>query len=250
MSKKDLESKIETMKKQLETMDSQAEGYQQLESDIAKLEQDLVAMPDDNDDTSDDTTNDDVDPVEAEVQKRLAKMKENMDRMARERDEALKEKNKIEQERKKAEIQRLEEEGKLKEAAEMKAADLEAKLKLLEEENTKLTRDSVLQASLAGLEFRNERSRQMAYRDIVDQLVQNETGSWVHKSGVSINDYVNSYSKEEDNSFLFRVKSNTGAGTNTSAGTPDTKQQKKLSEMSTAEVLKLAQTGQLGKFGY
>lgn len=246
MSKKDLESKIETMKKQLETMDSQAEGYQQLESDIAKLEQDLAAMEDDDGDT----TENDVDPVEAEVQKRLAKMKENMDRMAKERDEALKEKNKIEQERKKAEIQRLEEEGKLKEAAELKAADLEAKLKLLEEENTKLTRDSVLQASLAGLEFRNERSRQMAYRDIVDQLVQNENGQWVHKSGTSINDFVLAYSKQEDNSFLFRVKSNTGAGTNNSAGQSDTTPKKKLSEMTTAEVLKLAQTGQLGNFGY
>lgn len=253
MSKKqELEQKIKELKSKLNSIsEDDASERDSLMSEVEKLEQELSNLTEnDNNDNNNNDDDDNVDPLESEVQKRLAKMKENMDRMAKERDEALKEKNRIEQERKQAEIKRLEEEGKLKEAAEMKAADLEAKLKVLEEQNTKLTRDSVLQASLAGLDFRNDRSRQMAYRDIVDQLVQNENGSWVHNSGSSIQDFVQSYSKDENNSFLFRIKNNTGAGTNNSAGTPPSNTKKKLSEMSTTEVLDLAAKGQLGKFGY
>lgn len=90
----------------------------------------------------------------------------------------------------------------------------------------------------------------MAYRDIVEQLVQNEDGLWVHKSGANIQEFIDTYSKSEDNSFLFRVKANTGAGTNASAGTPKMEDKKSLSQMSQAEVLALAAKGQLGSFTY
>lgn len=195
-------------------------------------------------------TSNEVDPVEREVQERLAKMKANMDRMAKERDEALKKAAEIEQAKKQADIKRLEEEGKLQEALEMKLAEAEAKLKVYEEENTKLNRDSVVNSKLANLDFRNERSRQMAYRDIVEQLVQDENGSWVHKNGTSIQEFIDSYSKSEDNSFLFRVKANSGAGTATPGATSNTTEKKSLSQMSTQEVLALAAKGQLGSFNY
>jgi len=173
-----------------------------------------------------------------------------MDRMAKERDEALKKAAEIEQQQKEAAIKRLEEEGKLQEALEMKLAEANAKLKVFEEENTKLNRDNVVNSQLGSLEFRNERSRQMAYRDIVEQLVQNEDGIWVHKSGTSIQEFVDSYSKSEDNSFLFRVKTNSGGGTTTPSGVSDTTEKKTLSQMSQAEVLALAAKGQLGNFSY
>lgn len=195
-------------------------------------------------------TEQEIDPIEQAVQERLSQMKNNMDRMAKERDEALKKAAEVEQARKQEQIKRLEEEGKLQEALEMKLAEAEAKLKVFEEENTRLNRDNVVNAKLANLEFRNERSRQMAYRDIVEQLVQNEDGLWVHKSGTNIQEFIDTYSKSEDNSFLFRVKANTGAGTNASAGTPKMEDKKSLSQMSQAEVLALAAKGQLGSFTY
>ena len=189
-----------------------------------------------------------VDPIEREVQDRLAKMKSNMDRMASERDEALKKAVEIEQKQKQDQIQRLEEEGKMQEALEMKLAESEAKLKVFEEENIKLNRDSVVNAALNGLEFRNERSRQMAYRDIVEQLVQNDDGLWVHKAGANISDFITTYSKNEDNSFLFRVKAKTGAGTSNRSGAPSMEQKKSISELTTDEVLALASKGQLGNY--
>lgn len=195
-------------------------------------------------------TKNEVDPIEQAVQERLAQMKSNMDRMAKERDEALKKAAEIEQAKKQADIKRLEEEGKLQEALEMKLAEAEARLKVYEEENTKLNRDSVVNSKLANLDFRNERSRQMAYRDIVEQLVQDENGSWVHKNGTSIQEFIDSYSKSEDNSFLFRVKTNSGAGTGSPAAPSNTTEKKSLSQMSTQEVLALAAKGQLGQFNY
>ena len=195
-------------------------------------------------------TNDEVDPIEREVQERLAKMKSNMDRMASERDEALRKAVEIEQKQKQDQIQRLEEEGKLQEALEMKLAEAQARLKVFEEENIKLNRDSVVNSALGGLDFRNERSRQMAYRDIVEQLVQNDDGLWVHKTGTNIQDFIKTYSKNEDNSFLFRVKANTGAGTANNSGAPSMDQKKSIGEMTTEEVLALAAKGQLGNYSY
>lgn len=195
-------------------------------------------------------TSETVDPIEQEVANRLSKMKSNVDRMAKERDEALKKAAEIEQQQKQETMKRLEEEGKLQELSEMKIADLEAKLKVYEEENTRLNRDSVVNSLLGSLDFRNDRSRQLAYRDIVEQLVQNDNGSWVHKSGTTIQDFITSYSDNEDNSFLFRVKANSGAGTAAPAGVSNTNENKPLSEMSTQEVLNLAAKGQLGSFNY
>jgi len=217
--------------------------------DVLEMEEE-TSTESEQKDVQDKSSKNEVDPVELEVQERLAKMKSNMDRMARERDEALKRAAEIEQQQKQEKIKRLEEEGKLQESLELQLADMKAKLGVYEVENTKLNRDNVVNSALSGLEFRNERSRQLAYRDIVEQLVQNEDGLWVHTSGLSINEFVNNYSKTEDNSFLFRVKTNSGAGTTTASGTPSMEQKKSLSQMTQEEVLALASKGQLGKFTY
>lgn len=191
-----------------------------------------------------------ADDIEAIVAERLAKMKANMDRMAKERDEALKAKAEIEKAKKEAEIARMKEEGKLQEALEMELAEARAKLELFEKETTSLKRDRVVNDALASLDFRNEKSREMARREIVDDLIQDEQGQWVHKSGTSIRDFVESYSKSDDNSFLFRVKANSGAGTNAPAGAPVTETPKKIGELTTQEILNLAAKGQLGNFNY
>lgn len=191
-----------------------------------------------------------VSDVEAVVQERLAQMKENMNRMSKERDEALKQKAEMEQTKKDSDIARMKEEGKMQEALELEVADLKAKLGVYEVETTKLRRDGVLNDALAGMEFRNDKSRDMARQDIVNELVQDEAGSWKHNSGSNISDYVAAYAQSEDNSFLFRIKSNTGAGSGSPAGAPSTDVSKSISDMSTSEILALAAKGKLGSYGY
>jgi len=183
------------------------------------------------------------------VEERLAKIKSSLDKAYQERDSAVKEKVRLEEEKKQARMKSLEEEGKHKEVAEMKLAELQEKLAISERKVTELSRDRAVKDALTGLEFRNERSNQMAYRDIVDQLVQDpETGAWIHKSGVSIKDYVSQYAKNEDNSFLFRAKTNSGTGAGNIDGAPKFNSNKKISEMSTQEILQLAESGKLGSF--
>jgi hypothetical protein len=194
------------------------------------------------------TTEAPKDDIESIVEERLAKMKANMDRMAAERDEALKMKAEMEATAKEATIARMKEEGKLQEALEMELAEAKAKLEVFAKETTQLKRDGVLNDALAGMEFRNDKSRDMARREIVDQLVQNEEGAWLHSTGSNIRDYVEAYAKSEDNSFLFRVKSNTGAGTGNPAGAPSTDNTKAISDLSTQEILALAAKGKLGNF--
>jgi DNA polymerase III psi subunit len=194
------------------------------------------------------TTEASKDSVEALVEERLAKMKANMDRMASERDDALKMKAEMEASAKEATLARLKEEGKVQEALEMELAEAKAKLEVFAKETTQLKRDGVLNDALAGMEFRNDKSRDMARREIVDQLVQNEEGAWVHSTGSNIRDYVEAYAKSEDNSFLFRVKSNTGAGTGNPAGAPSTDTTKAIGDLSTQEILALAAKGKLGNF--
>jgi ribosome-binding ATPase YchF (GTP1/OBG family) len=194
------------------------------------------------------TTEAPKDDIESIVEERLAKMKANMDRMASERDEALKMKAEMEATAKEATIARMKEEGKLQEALEMELAEAKAKLEVFAKETTQLKRDGVLNDALAGMEFRNDKSRDMARREIVDQLVQNEEGAWLHSTGSNIRDYVEAYAKSEDNSFLFRVKSNTGAGTGNPAGAPSTDTTKAIGDLSTQEILALAAKGKLGNF--
>jgi len=200
--------------------------------------------------TQEDATEAPANDMEAIIEERLAKMKANMDRMAKERDEALKMKAEMEKSKKDSDLARLKEEGKLQEALEMELAEAKAKLDLYQKDITSLRRDGVVNDALAGLEFRNDKSREMARREITDDLVQGEDGSWVHKSGTLIKDFIEAYSKSEDNSFLFRVKSNSGSGTGAPAGAPNTDKTKSIGEMSTQEILALASKGKLGNFGY
>jgi hypothetical protein len=183
------------------------------------------------------------------VEERLAKIKANLDKAYADRDAAVKKAVALEDEQKQAKMKALEAEGKHKEIAEMKLTELQEKLRIAEGRVTELSRDSTVKDALAGLEFRNERSQQMAYKDVVEQLVQDpETGAWVHKSGVSIKEFIAAFSKDEENSFLFKPKTNSGSGTGSPSGTPRLDPNKKLTQMTTQEVLALAQAGKLGNF--
>jgi hypothetical protein len=184
------------------------------------------------------------------VEERLAKIKSSLDKAYKERDEAVKRAVALEDAERQARIKALETEGKHKEVAELKLAELQEKLRIAESRVTELSRDSAVRDALTGLEFKNDRSQQMAYRDVIEQLVQDtETGQWVHRSGVSIKEFVAAFAKDEDNSFLFKPKTNSGAGTGSPSGVPRLDPNKKITQLTSQEILALAQSGKLGTFG-
>ena len=131
--------------------------------------------------------------------------------------------------------------------AELKAAEANAALMELQKENTTLRRDQVVDHAIGSLEFRNERSREMARREIIGNLEKDETGNWKSRDGFNIDEYVNTFSKNEDNAFLFKPKTNTGSGQTDNKGISNTNANKKPSEMTTQELLAAAAEGKFGR---
>jgi vacuolar-type H+-ATPase subunit E/Vma4 len=186
--------------------------------------------------------------VQERLDAELKDIKDKLDKAFKQRDEALKKAAELEQKEKEASIRKMEEEGKHKEAYEARLADSNARIAALEKRNTELSRDVSVRDALKGLAFRNETASEMAYKVITEQLVQNDSGQWVHRSGVSIRDFVGEFAKSEEQSFLFKPKSSSGAGTNqpSGGGTPDTKSGKSLFNLSQEEVLRMAAEGKFG----
>jgi poly-D-alanine transfer protein DltD len=122
----------------------------------------------------------------------------------------------------------------------------------LQSQNTGLTRDNAVKGALAGIEFRNDVAADMAYDRVVSQMTQDANGQWVHKSGVSISEFVQMFSKDEANSFLMKAKVNTGTGSAAmAAGAPDTSSSKSITEMNTNELLEhFAKQAPNGNFGF
>jgi hypothetical protein len=126
----------------------------------------------------------------------------------------------------------------------MKMSELNAKLQEREKQITELTRDNVVRDSLKGLDFRNDTAADFAYRDVVAQLVQNENGQWMHKTGASVKDFIDSFRKDEDKEFLFKPKQSSGTGQSSmQAPTGGFDSNKPLSEMSTEEIMAAAASG-------
>jgi colicin import membrane protein len=189
--------------------------------------------------------------VQEKVAEQLKDTKKLLDNAYKQRDEALAKQAEIERKEKEAELKRLEEQGKHKEIAELKLAEANAKLAALEKQNTELSRDVAVRDALKGLDFRNAKAFEMAQKEIVDQLIQNDKNQWVHRSGISINDFVTAFASAEEQSFLFKVKASSGAGTqnssNNGGGGSGSGENKSLFSMSQAEVIKLAAEGKIGK---
>jgi len=188
----------------------------------------------------------DIETLVAErVAEALKPLKSNLDSAYNARDEALKQLAEKEAREKEQELARLQEEGKHKEAYELQLAEEKARIKVLEENNIKLTRDITVRNALAGLDFRNERANDMAFKEIVEQLIKTENGTWIHKDGTPIENFVKSFADSEDNAFLFKQKVSTGGGidainTNKSGTTSGS-----LFDKSQDEVLKMAAEGKL-----
>ena len=119
--------------------------------------------------------------VQDKVDEALKEIKGKLDKAYGARDEALRKVADFENEKKEAELKRLQDEGKHKEAYELQLAEERAKRESVEKKNIELTRDIEVRNALASQPFRNDNASEMAYREIVGQLVRNEQGVWVHK---------------------------------------------------------------------
>jgi hypothetical protein len=175
---------------------------------------------------------------------KLKEIKAKLDNAYSARDAALAEAEKLKLKEQEALKKQLEEQGKYKELYELqlqeqkdRAAQLEAEKAALSARNTELTRDNMLRDALKGFDFRNDRAAEMAYREIVGELIQDANGNWIHKSGVSIKDFAVAFSKDDTQSFLFKAKQNGGGGTSNTNHKPNVNAGKKLTEMSQKEVL-------------
>lgn len=183
----------------------------------------------------------------AEIEAIKKDMKDKLDRAYAARDDALRVKAELEQKERDAELKRLQDEGKHKEAFEMQLADEKAKREAAEKKIVSLTRDTLLKDVLSSYDFRNNDAKNMAFSQIVGELVQDEKGEWLHKSGVSIEDYAKVYSENKDKEFLFKPVISTGGGTTTVRTSPSTEKPKSLFDISQDDVLKMAQEGKLPK---
>lgn len=186
--------------------------------------------------------------VQEKLDSALKDIKEKLDKAYNSRDGALKKIQEFEQKEREAELKRLQDEGKHKEAYEMQLAEEKAKRETLEKRNIELTRDIEVRNVLGSQPFRNDNALEMAYREIVGQLVQNEQGVWVHRSGVSVRDFVKSFTDSDENSFLFKPKVSNGGGSSNNTNTSNSSDNKKsLFQMTQEEVLKMAAEGKLRK---
>lgn len=143
-------------------------------------------------------------------------------------------------------LRRLTEEGKHKEVFELQLSEEKAARLAAEQRVTNLTRDLEVRNALAGLPFRNDKASLTAQREIVSELIQDEAGNWVHKSGAKIADFIKAFQASEDNSYLFKVKVSTGGGSSTTKiGSSDSTEKVSIFARSQDEVLKMAREGKL-----
>jgi hypothetical protein len=189
--------------------------------------------------------------VEDKVKESIKDIKTKLDSAYTSRDDALKKLEEIDKKKRKEELDALSAAGKHKEAFDLQLAEVTDKYTKLELENTELksklteaTRDSEVKEKLKEYKFRSVKASNMAFKEISDQLVRNDKGEWVHRTGVKLNDFVATFAKDEANAFLFEPEVNTGLGNNrpgvNGGGTP-----KSLFKMSQADVMKMAAEGKL-----
>jgi len=183
--------------------------------------------------------------VQDRIDEQLKDIKTKLDTAFSQRDELKSKLELLEKEKRDRELKDLQEAGKHKEAYEMQLAEEREIRKRLEQRNVELTRDNEVRQALGALPFRNDKAIEMANQEIVAQLVQNESGVWVHRSGVSVKDFVAAFANNEDNAFLFKQKTSSGAGLPSTSTTTSSTTKKSLFDMSQDEVLKLASEGKL-----
>jgi hypothetical protein len=194
---------------------------------------------------------DDGDLVEKLVKEKLSEAltdaKTKLDKAYAARDEALKKVALFEAKEREENVKRLTEEGKHKEAFELQLASERAQREAAEKRAVELSRDVAVRQALSGLPFRNEAAQEMAFKEIVGQLIETPEKNWTHKSGVSIKDFVQAFAGDENFSFLMKPKTSSGSGNPPSKGGAADTGNKSLFAKSQAEVLQMAREGKLNK---
>lgn len=211
------------------------------------MDEDDVVDPNQNQDQ-----NKKIDPTNPEIQAMIKSavaeavkdVKVKLDAAYAKRDEALQKVSEFEQKERDLEIKRLQDAGKEREAFELQLAELKANQETLQKRNLELSRDVDARQALSAFAFRNEKAAKMAFDEVTSQLVQNEKGEWVHKSGVAVKDFVKTFAENEDNAFLFKQKQNSGNGSQNIPPSNNTTK-KSLFEMTQDEVLQMAAEGKL-----
>jgi hypothetical protein len=184
------------------------------------------------------------------VAEELKQMKANVDKAYKKAEEMTRENARLKAEAQEKQRKQLEDEGKHYEASKLKNAELEETNRILTDKLTTLTRDRELERHLGSLDFRNDFARETTFKTILPELVQDDDGSWVHKSGASIGDYLKAFAKDPNKDFLFKPKENSGAGSNSNKSSASAGRPKKLDGLSTEELLSLAESGKLGTQTY
>lgn len=174
-------------------------------------------------------------------------LKGNLSKAYGERDTLKSELEDLKKEKRDAEIQRLKDEGKDREAFDAQLSDKDTVIAGLEKRIIELTRDNEVRQILAGHSLRNERAAELAYDSIIKELVQDEKGTWVHRAGKSVKDFIAAFSEDEDNKFLFKEKENRGTGNPPTVKTdaPPKEQSGKLAGKTAKEIIGMARKGQL-----
>ena len=211
------------------------------------MDEDDVVDPNQNQDQ-----NKKIDPTNPEIQAMIKSavadavkdVKVKLDAAYAKRDEALQKVSEFEQKERDLEIKRLQDAGKEREAFELQLAELKANQETLQKRNLELSRDVDARQALSAFAFRSEKAAKMAFDEVTSQLVQNEKGEWVHKSGVAVKDFVKTFAENEDNAFLFKQKQNSGNGSQNIPPSSNTTK-KSLFEMTQDEVLQMAAEGRL-----
>lgn len=211
------------------------------------MDEDDVVDPNQNQDQ-----NKKIDPTNPEIQAMIKSavaeavkdIKTKLDVAYTKRDEALQKVSEFEQKERDLEIKRLQDAGKDREAFELQLAEMKANQETLQKRNLELSRDVDARQALSAFAFRSEKAAKMAFDEVTSQLVQNEKGEWVHKSGVAVKDFVKTFAENEDNAFLFKQKQNSGNGSQNIPPSSNTTK-KSLFEMTQDEVLQMAAEGKL-----
>ena len=183
--------------------------------------------------------------VDEEVSKAISNIKLNLDNAYKERDEALGQIEKIKVEKRQAEISSLEQQGKHSEAMQIKLNEMNTKLEAYEQKNTELSRDNAVRSQLNSLNFKSEKAANMAYSDIVKSLKKDALGNWVNENGISIDETVSNYAKDDNNEFLFSVKANMGSGITPAKPSTGSTPVSSIKDMTTDEMLNALSKGQV-----
>ena len=183
--------------------------------------------------------------VDEEVSKAISNIKLNLDNAYKERDEALGQIEKIKVEKRQAEISSLEQQGKHSEAMQIKLNEMNTKLEAYEQKNTELSRDNAVRTQLNSLNFKSEKAANMAYSDIVNSLKKDALGNWVNENGISIDETVSNYAKDDNNEFLFSVKANMGSGITPAKPSTGSTPVSSIKDMTTDEMLNALSKGQV-----